>query len=165
METKKQGNTPIELNRSLGFLVHDVARLMRRAFDRRVKHLGLTRSQWFVVAHLYRTDGQTQRHLADELDMQRAPLSKLLDRLESGGWVERHADPDDRRVNRVFITKKIDSLMTEGISVGQKLTDDIFSGIDEGTREKFLTILAQAKSNLIAIEQEDARSSSLEHPS
>ena len=156
METKKQGNTPIELNRSLGFLVHDVARLMRRAFDRRVKHLGLTRSQWFVVAHLYRTDGQTQRHLADELDMQRAPLSKLLDRLESGGWVERRADPDDRRVNRVFITRKIDSLMTEGISVGQKLTDDIFSGIDEVTREEFLTILAQAKSNLIAIEQDDA---------
>ena len=89
METKKQGNTPIELNRSLGFLVHDVARLMRRAFDRRAKHLGLTRSQWFVVAHLYRTDGQTQRHLADELDMQRAPLSKLLDRISKGNELKR----------------------------------------------------------------------------
>jgi DNA-binding MarR family transcriptional regulator len=93
--------------------------------------------------------------------MRRAPLSKLLDRLESGGWVERRADPDDRRANRVFITQKIDSLMTEGISVGQKLTDDIFSGIDEATREKFLTILAQAKSNLIDIEQNDAESSGL----
>ena len=155
METKKQGNSPKDLSRSLGFLVHDVARLMRRAFDRRVKHLGLTRSQWFVIAHLYRSDGQTQRHLADELDMQRAPLSKLLDRLESGGWVERRADPDDRRANRVYITKKIDPLMTEGVTVGEKLTDDIFSGIDENAREEFLTILAQAKSNLVAIEQED----------
>jgi DNA-binding MarR family transcriptional regulator len=97
--------------------------------------------------------------------MRRAPLSKLLDRLEAGGWVERRADPDDRRANRVFITKKIDSLMTEGISVGQELTDDIFSGIDETTREKFLTILAQAKSNLIAIEQEDARRSDPKNPS
>ena len=155
METKKQGNSPKDLSRSLGFLVHDVARLMRRAFDRRVKHLGLTRSQWFVIAHLYRSDGQTQRHLADELDMQRAPLSKLLDRLESGGWVERRADPDDRRANRVYITKKIDPLMTEGVAVGEKLTDDIFLGIDENAREEFLTILAQAKSNLAAIEQED----------
>jgi len=155
METKKQGNTPKDLSRSLGYLVHDVARLMRRAFDRRVKHLGLTRSQWFVIAHLYRSDGQTQRHLADELDMQRAPLSKLLDRLESGGWVERRADPDDRRANRVYITKKIDPLMTEGVTVGEELTDDIFSGIDENAREEFLTILAHAKSNLVAIEQED----------
>jgi DNA-binding MarR family transcriptional regulator len=156
METKKQGNVQKDLSRSLGFLVHDVARLMRRAFDRRVRHLGLTRSQWFVLAHLYRTDGQTQRHLADELDMQRAPLSKLLDRLESGGWVERRADPDDRRANRVYITSKINSLMMDGIAVGETLTDEIFSGVDEGSREDFLTILAQAKSNLIAIEQEDA---------
>ena len=138
----------------MGFLVHDVARLMRRAFDRRVKHLGLTRSQWFVVAHLYRTDGQTQRHLADELDMQRAPLSKLLDRLEAGGWVERRADPDDRRANRVYITKKIDPLMVEGIAVGENLTDDIFSGVDEETRDRFITVLANAKSNLVAIEQD-----------
>jgi len=155
METKKQGNIPKDLSRSLGFLVHDVARLMRRAFDRRVKHLGLTRSQWFVIAHLYRSDGQTQRHLADELDMQRAPLSKLLDRLESGGWIERRADPDDRRANRVYITEKIDPVMTEGITVGERLTDEIFSGVEEGAREEFLTILAQAKSNLVTIEQED----------
>ncbi|RLA29349.1 MAG: MarR family transcriptional regulator [Gammaproteobacteria bacterium] len=155
METKKQANIPKDLSRSMGFLVHDVARLMRRAFDRRVKHLGLTRSQWFVVAHLYRTDGQTQRHLADELDMQRAPLSKLLDRLEAGGWVERRADPEDRRANRVYITKKIDPLMIEGIAVGECLTDDILSGVDKEARDRFITVLANAKSNLIVMEQED----------
>lgn len=156
METKIQETKPSDLSRSLGFLVHDVARLMRRAFDRRARHLGLTRSQWFVIAHLFRNDGQTQRHLADELDMRRAPLSKLLDRLESGGWVERRADPDDRRANRVYITKKIDPLMNEGIAIGRDLTDDIFAGIDDDAREDFLTILAQAKSNLITIEKEDA---------
>jgi len=155
VETKKQANIPKDLSRSMGFLVHDVARLMRRAFDRRVKHLGLTRSQWFVVAHLYRTDGQTQRHLADELDMQRAPLSKLLDRLEAGGWVERRADPEDRRANRVYITKKIDPLMIEGIAVGECLTDDILSGVDKEARDRFITVLANAKSNLIVMEQED----------
>ena len=83
-------------------------------------------------------------------------MSKLLDRLESGGWVERRADPDDRRANRVYITSKINSLMIGGIAVGETLTDEIFSGVDEDSREEFLTILAQAKSNLIAIEQEDA---------
>ncbi|GAB5412836.1 MarR family transcriptional regulator [Congregibacter brevis] len=155
METKKQGAGPRDLGRSLGFLVHDVARLMRRAFDRRVKHLGLTRSQWFVLVHLYRTDGQTQRHLAQELDMERAPLSKLLDRLESGSWIERRADPDDRRANRVYITHKIDPIMNEIISVGETLTDDIFSGIDKSAREEFLSVLVKAKSNLIAKEQQE----------
>jgi DNA-binding MarR family transcriptional regulator len=128
---------------------------MRRAFDRRVKHLGLTRSQWFVLVHLYRTDGQTQRHLAQELDMERAPLSKLLDRLESGSWIERRADPDDRRANRIYITNKIDPIMNEIISVGETLTDDIFSGIDKSAREEFLSVLVKAKSNLIAKEQQE----------
>ena len=155
METKKQGAGPRDLGRSLGFLVHDVARLMRRAFDRRVKHLGLTRSQWFVLVHLYRTDGQTQRHLAQELDMERAPLSKLLDRLESGSWIERRADPEDRRANRVYITHKIDPIMNEIISVGETLTDDILSGIDKSAREEFLSVLVKAKSNLIAKEQQE----------
>jgi DNA-binding MarR family transcriptional regulator len=155
METKKQGTEHRDLSRSLGFLVHDVARLMRRAFDRRVKHLGLTRSQWFVLVYLYRTDGQTQQHLADELDMERAPLSKLLDRLESGGWLMRRADPNDRRANRVYITTKIDPLMAECISAGENLTDDIFSNIDEKAREEFLSVLVRAKSNLIAMDQEE----------
>jgi MarR family transcriptional regulator for hemolysin len=153
METKTPQMPSKDLSRSLGFLVHDVARLMRRAFDRKVKHLGLTRSQWFVLAHLYRTDGQTQQHLADELDMQRAPLSKLLDRLVSGGWVERHADPEDRRANRIFITEKFGPLMSEGIAAGENLTDDIFSGVNQQDREEFLTILARARCNLITMEQ------------
>lgn len=156
METKKQGIEHIDLSRRLGFLIHDVARLMRRVFDRRARHLGLTRAQWFVLAHLFRTDGQTQRHLADELDVERAPLSKLLDRLEYGGWVERRADPGDRRAKRIYITQKIEPLMTEALSIGEQLTNDIFSGIDEESRDSFLTILAHAKTNLIAMEQEDA---------
>jgi DNA-binding MarR family transcriptional regulator len=87
--------------------------------------------------------------------MERAPLSKLLDRLESGSWIERRADPDDRRANRVYITHKIDPIMNEIISVGETLTDDIFSGIDKSAREEFLSVLVKAKSNLIAKEQQE----------
>lgn len=153
METKKQETDPKDLSRSLGFLVHDVARLMRRAFDRNIKHLGLTISQWFVLAHLYRTDGQTQRHLADELDMERAPLSKLLDRLESGGWVERRADATDRRAKRIYLTPKFGPLMNEAFSVAEVLNDCIFEGLNESAREEFLTILAHAKSKLVEINE------------
>ena len=153
METKIPQIPSKDLSRSLGFLVHDVARLMRRAFDRKVKHLGLTRAQWFVLAHLYRTDGQTQQHLADELDMQRAPLSRLLDRLVAGGWVERHPDPADRRANRIFITEKFGPLMSEGIVAGEGLTDEILSGLSEQTREEFLNTLACARTKLVTMEQ------------
>ena len=40
-----------------GFLVHDISRLLRKRFDRRARGLGLTKSQWIVLAHLARHEG------------------------------------------------------------------------------------------------------------
>ena len=48
-----------DLDRNFGFLLHDVARLMRTLFDRRGRDLGLTRSQWWVLTMLYAKEGVT----------------------------------------------------------------------------------------------------------
>ena len=53
-----------DLDRNFGFLLHDVARLMRTLFDRRGRDLGLTRSQWWVLTMLYAKEGVTQSDLA-----------------------------------------------------------------------------------------------------
>ncbi len=72
-----------DLSRNFGFLVNDVARLMRTVYDRRVKSLGLTRSQWWVLNHLFRNPGATQSELAAILEIERPTLGRLLDRLRS----------------------------------------------------------------------------------
>jgi len=95
------------LDRNFGFLVHDVARLLRTAFDRRVRDMGLTRSQWWVLNHLYRQDGMTQAELADLLELERPTLGRLLDRLEANGWIRREACGADRRAKRVFLTEEV----------------------------------------------------------
>jgi len=150
MNNNVTSNRPPDLDRDLGFLLNDVARLMRRAFDRRVRQLGLTRAQWFVLAHLYRTDGQTQTDLAEELDMERAPLGKLLDRLEDGGWIERRPDPNDRRANRVFKTAKIDPLIEEMRKEAEGLYDVALKGLDDAARQRFVELLTQVKGNLLS---------------
>ena len=71
------------LERNFGFLVNDVARLLRTTFDRRVRALDLTRSQWWVLNHLFRQDGVTQSDLAEILDIEKATLGRLLDRMEA----------------------------------------------------------------------------------
>ena len=76
-----------DLSRNFGFLVNDVARLLRTAYDRRVRALGLTRSQWWVVTHLFRASGVTQSELAEMLEIEKPTLGRLLDRLEAKGWV------------------------------------------------------------------------------
>ncbi|MDN5863352.1 MAG: MarR family transcriptional regulator, partial [Salinisphaera sp.] len=73
----------------LGFLVHDVSRMRRHAFDALIKPFGVTRAQWWVLAHLSRDDGMMQTQLADTLDVGKASLGTVLERLEQSGLIER----------------------------------------------------------------------------
>src|SRR5260370_31973343 len=78
----------------IGFLIHDVSRLRRTAFDQRMKPLGLTRSQWWVLSGVSRhgDSGVTQTELANVLDLGKVALGGLIDRLEERGFVKRHTD-------------------------------------------------------------------------
>ena len=95
-----------EDERHIGFLISDVARLMRTAFDRRVRALGLTRSQWLVINRLHRRPGATQSELAEMLEVEKATAGRMVDRMEKKGWVVRRADAGDRRVNRLHLTQE-----------------------------------------------------------
>jgi DNA-binding MarR family transcriptional regulator len=96
-----------DLNTSLrfGFLIHDVSRLRRVVVDRALKPLGITRSQWWVLAFLSRRDGMTQTALAADLDLTKVAVGGLLDRMEAAGFVERRADQSDGRARRVYLTR------------------------------------------------------------
>jgi DNA-binding MarR family transcriptional regulator len=96
-----------DLNTSLrfGFLIHDVSRLRRVVVDRSLKPLGITRSQWWVLAFLSRRDGMTQSALAADLDLTKVAIGGLLDRMEASGFIERRADRNDGRARRVYLTR------------------------------------------------------------
>jgi len=96
-----------DLNSSLrfGFLIHDVSRLRRVVVDRSLKPLGITRSQWWVLAFLSRRDGMTQTALAADLDLTKVAIGGLLDRMEGAGFIERRADRNDGRARRVYLTR------------------------------------------------------------
>ncbi len=90
---------------NLGFLVHDVARLMRKRFEQHARDLGLTRSQWQALAYLSRNEGISQTGLADLLDIEPITLSRIVDRLVDSGLVDRTPHPTDRRVWRLRLTE------------------------------------------------------------
>ena len=100
-----------DLSRNFGYLVNDVARLMRTVYDRRVRSLGLTRSQWWVLNHLFRHPGATQSELAAILEIERPTLGRLLDRLQAKGWVRREHDERDRRAWRVHLAPAAEPAM------------------------------------------------------
>ena len=145
----------------LGFLVHDVSRLRRRVVDKALKPLGVTRSQWWVLAFLSRSDGMSQVALADELDLGKVALGQLIDRLEKTGFVSRRADEEDRRVKRVFLTRLGQSLIArlrESVSATEK---EILEKIDEADLRATGRALRGMKENLLAmiVEGEDSDNS------
>jgi len=137
-----------DLSRNFGFLLHDVARLMRTAYDRRIRKLGLTRAQWWVLTHLYRGNGVTQTELADTLEIERPTLGRLLDRLEAKGWVRREHDAKDRRVWRVHLTEEVEPALHTMRTIAAELRRDALAGISPAERERFVDTLLAIKENL-----------------
>jgi DNA-binding MarR family transcriptional regulator len=141
-----------DLHRNFGFLIHDIARLMRVAFDRRGKELGLTRSQWWVLTALYAKEGMAQSELAAFMELEKATLGRLLDRLEDKGWVERRPDRTDRRIKRVFLTEKVQELMLELRGIAADIRSDAIKGLSREELETFIDTLLRIKTNLHAFD-------------
>ena len=137
------------LDRNFGFILNDVSRLMRTTFDRRAKSIGLTRSQWWVLTHLYRRDGLVQAELAEILEIERPTLGRLLDRLEAKGWLRRETDPGDRRVKRVYLTDEVNPAMKSLRQIAADLRREALEGLTEKERERLVDILIHMKTNLL----------------
>ncbi len=140
----------------LGFLVHDVSRLRRNVVDRALKPLGVTRSQWWVLAFLSRQDGMPQVALADELDLGKVALGGLIDRLETAGLVERRPDKVDRRVKRVFLTPMGAGLIEQIRDSVAEAETAISNGIAESDLEATVRALRAMKANLLTMLGPDA---------
>jgi DNA-binding MarR family transcriptional regulator len=140
-------------DRNFGFLVHDVARLMRIAYDRRTKALGLTRSQWWVLNNLYYHDGITQSELADLLDVERPTLGRLLDRHEAKGWIMREADRHDRPAKRLHLTGEVQALMQALRKIAAGLRADALEGLDASAQRQLVDHLLRLKANLLRMNE------------
>jgi DNA-binding MarR family transcriptional regulator len=135
----------------LGFVVHDVARMMRWEFDRRASGIKLTRSQWSVLAHLLRTDGIQQKALAEQMDITAITLTGLLDRMERDGWVERRADPDDRRAKRIYLTEKVAPVTKELRALAREVRKSALQGLSEAEQQTLMNLLLKVRSNLSSL--------------
>src|ERR1700723_4280019 len=82
---------------TLGFLLHDVARLLKKRLEQNSHGSGLTRSQWQVLTYLAQSEGINQARLAELLEIEPITLGRIVDKLETRRLIERHPHPTDRR--------------------------------------------------------------------
>lgn len=136
-------------DRNLGFLLHDVARLMRKRFEQNARELGLTRSQCSVLAHLARHDGIQQGTLAEILEVEPITLTRLVDRLEQMGLVTRQAPRSDRRIRLLQLTDAARPLLAEIFAIGALTRGEALEGVPDEDRDRLFDVLFRMKTNLI----------------
>ncbi len=141
------------MTESLGFLLSDVSRLMRRRFDERARQVGATRAQWRTLITLSRNEGVNQGGLAELLEVEPITLCRMIDRLEESGLVERRRDPADRRAWLLFLTDKSRPLLEDLKEVAQEMIEQALAGIGGADRERLTALLDTIRANLIALPQ------------
>ena len=152
-EDSTSGDSPLRkhLDASLrfGFLIHDVSRMRRIVVDRALKPLGLTRSQWWVLAFLSRRDGMKLTALAADLDLTKVAVGGLIERMEAAGFVERRSDARDARAKRVFLTGEGKNLVVRIRSQVEIVEADILSGVSESELDCAAEALVKIKHRLL----------------
>ena len=137
---------------SFAYLMQDVTRHMRTHFDRRATRFGLTRAQWRALKTIWRNEGLSQTELADRLDMEPIPVGRVIDRLQKAGYVERRADPADRRRWCLYLTPKAQAVIAEMEVIAGGLRDEVLQNIKRADFDTLLRVLAQLKQNLVALD-------------
>jgi MarR family transcriptional regulator, transcriptional regulator for hemolysin len=137
-------------SRTLGFVINDVARLMRKRFEQRARaaSLGLTRAQAAVLANLARQEGINQVSLAQILELEPITLARLLDRLQAARLIERRPDPKDRRAHLLYLTEAAYPLLDRIFALAAEVHEDALARVAEPQRGLLLDTLITMKANL-----------------
>lgn len=140
--------------RSLGFLLSDISQLARKEFDRRVRHLGITRSQWLFLFYVARQPGCTQSDLAETLQIQKITVSRQAERLVRARWLERRDSAHDGRAYHLYLTAKAERIVMRLSGVAVELREEYLRGISANRRDALIGDLEHIKTNLLSLESQ-----------
>lgn len=148
-----------DLRSNFAYPLLDVTRLLRKHFDRRAEPLGLTRAQWRAIKVIHRQPGISQKALAELLEMEPIPVGRVIDRLQQAGFVERRADPADRRVWRLHTLDKAHGVLDDMEVIAAGLRDDALAGVSDAELAACVDVLERMKQNLLALEEASSKNS------
>ncbi|MDE1892858.1 MAG: MarR family transcriptional regulator [Pseudomonadota bacterium] len=143
---------------SFGYLLNDVTLLIRKHFDRRAVKFGLTRAQWRATKMLHHREGLRQTELAELLEMEPIAVGRVVDRLQAAGFVERRADPRDRRAWRLYTTEQAQVIVDDMELIARDLRRDASRGIGYDELQQALSVIGRIKENLQALDAADTAS-------
>ncbi|MDE1818395.1 MAG: MarR family transcriptional regulator [Thaumarchaeota archaeon] len=139
-----------DFENSMGFVVNATAKAFQKSFDLELrKNAGVSLSQWRVVGALVIQPGLTQKEIADKVGIEGATLVPVIDKMEKEGLLKRKPDSDDRRVNRIYLTQKADSLWEKMTECALRIRKSSLKNISEDDIQATLETLRKISKNLV----------------
>lgn len=130
------------------FLVCDLGILWRRAFNLLTKELGISTIERRIIIYVERMPGATQVEIANLLDIEPQNLTKPLDKLIQQKCIEKRQDISDRRVKRLYVTKKCLPMIKKVQEIADHIRPIIMSGMTDKEKQVFLKNAKCMKENL-----------------
>jgi len=142
------------MDTNAGYLLADNSRLLRRAFDERVRETGVTAPQARLLLNLERYPGRNQAFYAERLEIEPITLCRMVDRMEEADLVERRPDPDDRRARLLHLTSHSRGKIARIRTALDGLMETMLAGFDAEEEAVFMTMLERVSTNLSAPSKE-----------
>ena len=133
---------------TIDYLLAQVCRLHRERAGMVLEAVGLFRGQPPVLMSLHEADGQTQGDLAAHLRVAPATMTKMIQRMERAGFVQRRPDAVDQRISRVYLTDAGRAVRSEMMVALGTLEAETFAGLDDGERAQLRGLLERLRANL-----------------
>ncbi|HOU12839.1 MAG TPA: MarR family transcriptional regulator [Anaerolineae bacterium] len=138
-----------EGSESLDFLLAQVCKVHRARVHTLFEELRLYHGQPPLLFALWDQDGQTHTELAGRLHSQAATVTKMVQRMEKAGFIERRNDPSDQRVSRVYLTDAGRNIREDVNQVFRRLEDETFADFTLEERVLLRRFFVQMRDNLL----------------
>jgi DNA-binding MarR family transcriptional regulator len=133
---------------SLDSLFAQICRLKHARIHTLLEALGLYRGQPSVLQALWEQEGLMHTELARRVQVQPATITKMLQRMEKTGFVERRPDPDDHRVSRVYLTEAGRAVRADVQQVWRRLEEEAFAGFTHDEQVLLRRLFLHIRENL-----------------
>ncbi|MFO8236519.1 MAG: MarR family winged helix-turn-helix transcriptional regulator [Bacteroidales bacterium] len=130
---------------SLGRLTQQVSKglghLLEEKFSRAGYDIGA--AQWTVISYLKARGPSTQKEIGNFMKYNKVMIKRIVDKLQSKGYVRRIPDDDDRRYNIVELTVSGKNLYVKLSSFAASTLEEVYKDIKHEELETCLYTLGK----------------------
>ena len=132
------------------FITGKASTAIARRLQKNFKQSGvdITIEQWSVLYHLWKQDGLSQQQLCDATFRDKPGITRLVDNLEKIKMVKRMPSKDDRRINRIYLTKQAQNLQDKTLELANQTLNEALNGVTNGQIEIAKEVLQTVYNNL-----------------